>query len=64
MKSKIQIIANHFGLTPQLEKTQEELQELSRAIKFSDFENLIEEIADVEIMLEQVKYLYNIGDKV
>lgn len=54
-----------YGINTQYMKTIEELGELIRALaRFSvskddfaldDFDNLIEEIADVEIMIEQIK---------
>lgn len=62
MKNKIQIIADHYGLNHQLMKTVEELNELALECaksweKKSITINLISEMADVEIMLAQIKYL-------
>lgn len=62
-------IAGHYGLTHQLMKLREELQELHEAA--CDFEDigcptdrdtheqghLLEELADVELMIDQIKYL-------
>ena len=69
-------IANYYGYESQSNQLIEELSELIQAIckkkrvanKFSTYDemeeandNLIEEIADVEIMLAQVKYLLGIN---
>ena len=71
-------IANYYGYELQSNQLIEELSELTQAIckkkrvsnKFSTYDemeeendNLIEEIADVEIMLEQVKYLLCINQR-
>lgn len=50
-------IANHYGLKHQLVKCKEELGELIEAIDSANDEAIIEEIADVEIMTEQLKHL-------
>lgn len=50
-------IANHYGLNHQLVKCKEELGELIEAIDSANDEAIIEEIADVEIMTEQIKQL-------
>lgn len=54
-------IANHFGLENQKLKTIEECSELINAIAHNNLDNIIEEIADVQIMLRQLVHLYNIG---
>lgn len=54
-------IAEHFGLENQKVKTIEECSELITAIAKNDINNIIEEIADVQIMLRQLVHLYNIG---
>ena len=71
-------IANYYGYESQSNQLIEELSELIQAIckkkrvanKFSAYDemeeandNLIEEIADVEIMLENVKYLLCINQR-
>ena len=72
IENKIHRIAIHYGHDSQLDQTIEELAELTVAIrKFIRFKenasrselvnlfyNLTEEVADVEIMLEQLKYLF------
>ena len=55
-------IARHYGEANQLNQLQEELAELIVAINkyrrnADNITNLVEEIADVEIMLRQIKYL-------
>ena len=60
-------IADYYGRKPQTYQAIEELNEL--AVELSHHvrlrgtaRNLVEEIADVEIMLEQMKYLYGDDD--
>lgn len=65
---KIHKIADHYGLHHQLMKTVEELNELSLECAKSWEKkgltvNIISELADVEIMLEQLKYLGKIEQK-
>ena len=50
-------IANHYGIKHQLVKCKEELGELIEAIDSMNDEAIIEEIADVENMTYQLKYL-------
>ena len=54
-------IATHYGKEHQLEKCKEELNELIEALDGSSDTHLAEEIADVEIMISQIKYLRNIS---
>ena len=60
---KIMKIANHYGMESQIDIMQEECAELVQAVskykrgKDNDFSHLIEEMADVSIMIEQVLYL-------
>lgn len=49
-----------FGANHQREKAIEELAELTRAIIKNERKNIIEEIADVEIMLLQLKMIFAI----
>lgn len=60
----IKKIVSHFGDVLQVEKAREELVELITALTRKDIDNIIEEIADAEIMLEQLKYIYNCIDDV
>lgn len=74
MDEKIKKIADHYGYEPQSRQLIEEMAELTQAINkvwrtrnfpctqveaVRAIDNLFEEIADVEIMLEQIKYLMN-----
>lgn len=57
------------GATTQLVVAVEELSELTKEItKFirnkGNIDHLAEEVADVEIMVEQVKLIFNVQDKV
>jgi NTP pyrophosphatase (non-canonical NTP hydrolase) len=54
----------HFGVEAQMRKTIEECAELIRAIANADRKNIIEEIADVKIMLAQMELAFGIGDDV
>lgn len=77
MNEAIRKIADHYGLNAQLNVATEELAELIQAIarfrradendmlEMAIRENLVaEEIADVEVMLAQIKYLMKIDEKV
>lgn len=62
-KQKLQEIISYFGEDNQKLKAIEELSELTIAIidaKNDKTENLIEEIADVEIVIKQLKMIYKI----
>lgn len=71
MNAKIKIIADFYGPEKQTLQACEELAELMQAIikrsksrNSANFDNLIEELADVKIMLEQIKYFNHIGDEI
>ena len=77
MNEAIRKIADHYGLNAQLNVATEELAELIQAIaRFRRIDendmleleirkNLVaEEMADVEVMLAQIKYLMKIDEKV
>ena len=60
MDDRIKRIADHYGLNSQLNILQEELAELIQAVskyRRGDPSHIMEEIADVYIMLDQVTYL-------
>ena len=60
MDDRLKTIADHYGLDSQLNILQEELAELIQAVskyRRGDPSHILEEIADVEIMLDQIKYL-------
>ena len=58
----------HFGTTHQILKTVEELSELSTALmqsqtkKDDNTKDILEEVADVYIMLEQLKKIFNFSE--
>lgn len=53
--NNIKKIVNHYGEEAQAHKAIEELNELAVAIAHQDKEAIIEEMADVYIMMEQLK---------
>ena len=61
MDERIKKIADYYGKESQLDILQEECAELVQAIskyrRGGSFKLTLEEIADVEIMIEQIKYL-------
>ena len=66
-KEKLKKIADHYGLQAQKGMLIEEMAELMQAVNRFDrnpteknLDAIAEEIADVEIMLAQAKYLYGI----
>ena len=63
-KDKLQMIADHYGIMKQLRQLAEECSELAVEASHSARKGLtvgiIEEIADVEIMIEQIIYLAKI----
>lgn len=70
MENQLKYIANKYGKESQLRQLQEECAELivasSKILRKSDkaINNLIEEIADVRVMVEQIEYLYGIKNLV
>lgn len=68
MEEKLLEIINHYGVLPQLKYFQSEVFELNEAIiraenkyePIQDIEHIAEEIADVEVMLLQLKEYYHI----
>ena len=74
-KETMQLAIDSYGRLNQVIKTVEELSDLSQALceiltsKFTDdnseiFENIYEEMADVEIMLEQCKIMFQCDKEV
>lgn len=76
MKDKVKRIADHYGLVKQTRQLSEECAELIQAtskymryqetsyastVDWKYLQNVCEEIADVEVMLEQIKYLLHIN---
>lgn len=56
-KDMLERIADHYGYDSQRVKCIEELGELITALAKDDKDSITEEIADVEIMLVQIKHL-------
>ena len=72
MKEKLKQIIYYYGINHQQRKLNEEVFELQEAIiikennQFSNVlynENIIEEIADVMVVLEQIKVHYNLDEE-
>lgn len=65
-KARCRVIAVHYGVENQKYKACEEMAELiqvlmkteTEKIDFSHFENIIDELADVCIMIEQLRFLF------
>ena len=62
MKREIIMLADHYGKEHQTTKAIEELAELIQALAKGDAENIKEELADVLVMLGQIKYLYDFSE--
>lgn len=73
----IEVIARHYGIETQCRQTIEEMAELTQAItKFWRYSgtdanklhsltaHIAEELADVEIMIEQLKILFDVRNEV
>lgn len=56
-REQIKAIAEHYGYANQKNKLVEELAELICAIARNDIGNILEELADVEIMIDQMIFL-------
>ena len=61
MDDKIKTIADYYGLTNQKHKLREEMNELMEAIQEGEPGHIAEEMADVLIMIEQMRYFFDIG---
>lgn len=62
MKAVYEKILKHYGEEHQVYKLIEEMAELTVALLKQDKNNIHEELADVEIMLEQLKLMYFYDD--
>ena len=67
MDKELQQIAEHYGLRKQMRQTVEEMAELTQVICKAERydldtvrDHLVEEVADVSIMIDQLEYL--LGD--
>lgn len=59
-EDKLMQIFDHFGATNQAEKLMEEATELRVEIIEDNYLGIIEELADVEVLLDQIKVKYEI----
>ena len=62
LENGLQLIRLKYGRKATLEKCKEELDELIQALNKNDFENVHEEVADVNNILSHIKAYYNISD--
>lgn len=62
-KSKLNIIFNYYGKKGQEYKLIEEMAELTQAIIKNDRENIIEEMADVQNILLQLRLNFNSSER-
>lgn len=66
MKRKLLYIINFYGINNQQRKLQEEMFELQEAITKYEYNNcysiesIIEELADVQVLLDQIRFYYGI----
>lgn len=58
---KTKAIFEHFGKMKQIEKIKEEMFELAQAIESNNKENIIEEMADVIVLMQQFRLLHEIS---
>lgn len=63
IKEKISAIYDHFGQSAQLEKLIEEANEVKEAVEENDREHIIEEIADLRVVLVQLQNHFGITEK-
>ncbi len=67
MKEEYLKIINHYGLRNQLKKLSEEVYEFQEAVLLDDngeesLENILEEFADIQVILEQFRYFYELDN--
>ena len=63
MKNELLTIFNTYGKSHQVSKLLEEVGELIETIMNEDKENMVQEIADVMVLLEQFKNYYGISSE-
>lgn len=66
-RTKLKIIIEKYGKEPQVDMCIEEMSELTKALLKErrgkgNIKDIAEEIADVQIMLEQMKWIFEIED--
>lgn len=60
MEKDLEKILRYYGEHNQIEKTKEELEELIEALDENNFAHIVEEFADVMVMLSQIAIIYAI----
>lgn len=63
MKEDLLTIFNTYGKSHQVSKLLEEVGEFIETIMNEDKENMVQEIADVMVILKQFQYCYGIEDE-
>lgn len=63
MKEDLLTIFNTYGKSHQVSKLLEEVGEFIETIMNEDKENMVQEMADVMVMLKQFQYYYGIEDE-
>lgn len=62
--NRYQKIIEHYGINNQLKKLSEEVYELQESIlEQHNTEHVLEEYADVEVILEQIKQYFKLDDE-
>lgn len=62
MENKLLTIFNTYGKSHQVSKLLEEVGEFIETVMNEDKENMVQEMADVSVMLEQFKAYYDLDD--
>ena len=63
MENKLLTIFNTYGKSHQVSKLLEEVGEFIETVINEDKENMVQEMADVVVMLKQFQYYYGITDE-
>ena len=63
MKDKLKKITKYFGITNQIIKLNEEVAELTVECVKDDYYAMIEELADVKVLIKQIQLYYEIDDE-
>ena len=63
MKNSLLTIFNNYGQNHQTSKLLEEVGEFIETVMDGDKKNMIQEMADVTVMLKQFQHYYGISDK-
>lgn len=63
MENKLLTIFNTYGKSHQVSKLLEEVGEFIETVMNEDKENMVQEMADVSVMLEQFKAYYDLDNE-